>query len=222
MNMDQCSDVWIGSSLCNFTALDALAFFQILKSHQKKSSILKAPLKAALCIKLTELRAGDVISHKLAAKLSYKSQMLGKPQQNESSKAMCPRNNNAIRGGVTALLHQHWNEPRWLFPEDVFESLLSSLKPLCVQCWHFSARVVLRIPVILTGENSLVVKQPFKTKCSVESELAAPLCAFFEMSADFKGGISDLLSFELLWCIFVASLGGFFWRFSAMQGLRVH
>lgn len=64
--------------------------------------------------------------------------------------------------------------------------------------------------MILTGENSLVVKQPFKTKCSVESELAAPLCAFFEMSADFEGGTSDLLSLGLLWCIFVASLGGFF------------
>lgn len=60
--MDQCSDVWIASSLCDFTTLDALGFFQILKNHQK--IILKAPLKAAFCIKLIELRAGDVISHK--------------------------------------------------------------------------------------------------------------------------------------------------------------
>lgn len=90
----------------------------------------------------------------------------------------------------------------------MFESLWSSLKPLCAALTLLSTGV-LRIPVILTGENSLVVKQPFKTKCSVERELAAALCAFFEMSADLKGGSSDLLSFGLLWCIFVASLGGF-------------
>lgn len=63
-------------------------------------------MKTAFCIKLIELRAGDVISIKLAAKLSYKSITLGKPQQNERSKGMCPRN-NAIKGGVIAPLLHH-------------------------------------------------------------------------------------------------------------------
>lgn len=63
-------------------------------------------MKAVFCIRLVKLRAGDVISLKLAAKLSYKSIMLGKPQQNERSKGMCPRT-NAVRGGVTAPLLHH-------------------------------------------------------------------------------------------------------------------
>lgn len=72
-------------------------------------------MKAAFCIKLIEPRAGDVISLKLAAKFSYKSIMLGKPQQNERSKGMCPRN-NAIKGGITAPLLHHSYTTAWKGP----------------------------------------------------------------------------------------------------------
>lgn len=164
--------------------------------------VFKAYLKAVFCIKLIELRAGDVISLKLAAKLSYKSIMLGKPQQNERSKGMCLRT-NAIRGGVTApLLHHRLEGAQAAFHwGDVLSIFLPSRSPF-VQCWHFSGRASWGFLWAWQEENSLVVKQSFKTKCSIESKLAAPLCAFFEMSSDFKKGTCDLwapLVYFLLW-----------------------
>lgn len=75
-----------------------------------KKYFLKASLKAALSIKLIEVKTGDVISLKLAAKLCYESIMLRKPLQNERGKGVCPRS-NAIAGSNTTLT-QDWKGPR--------------------------------------------------------------------------------------------------------------
>lgn len=81
--------------------------------------------------------------------------------------------------------------------------LRASLEPLCAILTLLSTGVW-RIPGILTRSSC---KTAFKTKCSMEMELAVALCAFSEMSAALKEGTSELLSFGLLWCIF----WGFSW-----------
>lgn len=58
--------------------------------------------------------------------------------------------------------------------------------------WHFSGRASQVFLWSWQEENSLVVKQPCKTKCSIEGKLAAPRCAFSEMSTDLKQGHSDM------------------------------
>lgn len=138
---------------------------------------------------------------------SYKSLMLGKPQQNECAQGIIMP--SEVESSTLAAA---WKEPRCL---SLRRCLRASCAPgsLFVQCWHFQ-HGVLSIAVILTGANSLLVKQPLKTKCSTESELAAPLCAFFEMSADVNLWSADFGAALVYFC-------GFPWwvflRFSLKQ-----
>lgn len=84
----------------------------------------------------------------------------------------------------------HYCTTSWEEPRRCLKNLPS--QSLFVRSKHFSGRVSWGFLWSWQEENSLLVKEPFKTKRSIGSRSAASFCAFFEVPIDLRAGASDL------------------------------